>query len=1229
MTKFWLVAVAIAAMPAFAVFDDVTREKYPDADAVLVDGLEDVVYRPDGTYTTVETQVAKVLTEKGRRDESEIVVHYNARYGKTMIESVEIIDESGVARKIDLDSTMKEMVDNNSAGENIYDPMSKKVVCSIPGLKVGEVMRYTIRRETFQSRIENAWADIMVLEWQYPIVKQTVRVTEPVELPIKRAEIRNPLGNVTESVETRPDGRRVRTWVATNSPQAFEEPDMPPMYTQVQVLKLSTAENWQELSRWYWNLCLPHIEKADAAITNKVAEIGRDYAKLYKWVAQEIRYMGLTLEDTSPGYSPHDVDVTFHNRYGVCRDKAGLLVAMLRVAGYDAFPVLIHNGAKMDPVVPMPYFNHAIVAVYAPDDAAANQDGYILMDPTDESSRDIFPAYLSDRSYLVARPEGEGLLTSQSPSPEANSVKIAANGVLAKDGSLLYRAEVAFAGMNDTAYRGALLRKKADDRRKFFERILFLTAPGAEILDFSLEPENLQDTTKPLKLAIEARIPEVLLDGNTRSEFVAPLLSKRIGAVNWLLEGKTALEKRRFALDIASTALVDEELVVKLDDVVGEAVSLPAKVDFDGVIGYTSEYSTEGDTLRVHRRAAVNAVELSPAEYLAVRDLLAREEAAERARPVFAKNNLAGANVRYREYSESVDFTGPRSWVVTNHCVKEILTYDGKKNSAELTFAYNPTWKQVDVVSARVTSPDGKKTTALTEKERNVFDAKWAASAPRYPAAKELVVTLPAVEVGSVIEYTVVETVKDAPLGFYGNWYLDVREPTDLMTIRVGDDKTIVKSPKLLKSETMTADGRLWRERKTVSKRTFADALRCFRAAADVPEIERPSKEIRALVKSARKAGGEAGIKIIRDYVAKNVRVSGPGFWDVPVSLQLTDPAVVLKENYATRVDYIRALTALLREAGYEADVVFSSYDADIDPRIQKMIMSDYPNPAAFGAALVRVTLVEGSFLGIGGEETVYFLGTENEHSPIGATLFARSHYLDPETGHFATIDVPSGKLRDSSRVAIAMKVDADGTAAFDYAKTIYGSEVGDFRREYSEMLPEDRARHFRDLLSGISQAAVATTDLKTDVTGYPATLAFGAKAADFATVGADSITVTVPEFNHLLFSLTGTSRTTPIGVPASGVSETSVSVTFPKGYTEIEHLPDEYVFENPATGAPWVSFAVTHTVSEGVLTVTLRRNIERRKSAMLDKSFFPLVREWTRESSSRPNRTIVVRRAK
>ena len=55
--------------------------------------------------------------------------------------------------------------------------------------------------------------------------------------------------------------------------------------------------------------------------------------------------------------------------------------------------------------------------------------------------------------------------------------------------------------------------------------------------------------------------------------------------------------------------------------------------------------------------------------------------------------------------------------------------------------------------------------------------------------------------------------------------------------------------------------------------------------------------------------------------MAKHVRLTGPSLYEVPLAAQLTDPRTVLKERYATRLDYVRTLCALLRGAGYDADV--------------------------------------------------------------------------------------------------------------------------------------------------------------------------------------------------------------------------------------------------------------------------------------------------------------------
>ena len=60
---------------------------------------------------------------------------------------------------------------------------------------------------------------------------------------------------------------------------------------------------------------------------------------------------------------------------------------MLKTAGFNAYPVLVNVGAKRDPDVPEPSFNHAIVGV------ELKQGEHILMDPTAENTKDLLPSY--------------------------------------------------------------------------------------------------------------------------------------------------------------------------------------------------------------------------------------------------------------------------------------------------------------------------------------------------------------------------------------------------------------------------------------------------------------------------------------------------------------------------------------------------------------------------------------------------------------------------------------------------------------------------------------------------------------------------------------------------------------------------------------------------------------------------------------------------------------------
>ena len=1225
-----LFAVVFGGAVAFAN-DGITLEKYPDADAVSVKSVREITYKTDGTYVDHDEEWVKVLTDKGRREESELVLRYSSRYGSAKVISVSIFDTNGVERVVDVSSTTLETTDNSSMDENIYDPMHRKLVCNVPGLKVGETIHYVYERSVFRSRVEGHWADMSVFEWQCPMLDSTIKVIAPKELPLKKMVVRYPLGNVESSVEEL-DDKIIYTWRATNSAQAFEEPDTPPFYLLVQNLQVSTVESWEELSRWYWDLCVPHLNTADDEIAAKVAEIVADIPEdafmeriraIYKWVAQEIRYMGLTMEDTSPGYAPHDVTITFGNRYGVCRDKAALLVAMLRIAGVEAYPVLIQAGAKKDPEVPQPYFNHAIVAVANPDYVAdpslddQTDNKYILMDPTDESSRDIMPSYLCDCSYMVARPEGETLRTSPVAPAGNNSLIVEASGTLSLDGMIMLTQDITFNGANDNAFRQALLRRSPESRRKVFEAILRARFPGAELMQMEILPEDLRDTESQLKIKLVSRLPEAVLRGNYSDELTPPLISSSLGAVCWMLDGKTALEKRKYPMVINSTASSMENLRLDLGGNLGKPLTLPKDRNITGKYEFSKAYRVEGDTLVVMRYAAVNAVEFSPAEYDELRRTLQEIENAERERPIFGKNQFGNANVHYKLCKNEVDLDGDSNWVTTNTVVKEILTYDGKKNSSELTFSFNPVWEELEIVSAVVSNVDGK-VSYLSSQEINVMDCGWASSAPRYPASKTMVVNLPSVEIGSTISYVVARKVKDAPAPFYGRWYFDTVEPTDEYTVRINDLWRQELMPKMVKVESLAAPTDYWRDNWIISSNSFHNVAARLRLVSDVKGVKGEGKTIAE----------------IRDWMVKHVRISGPSLYEVPIESQLTDPEVVIKERYASRLDYMRTMCALMRGAGYEADVVFSSADGGLNDYMQRRDMEIYPNVYAFSIPLCRVRETTGGWLfgllPFGRKTETYFVGSENEYTPIGVCSYAGSHYFDPATETFEVVTNTSDDYNSYSVRNCRLNVGADGAVDFDVEEKLWGVDVGAFRKEYTEMLPEDRSRHQQELLTGISRSATITKELETDTEGYPARSSYSCRAPNFATVEGDLLTIALPDFYAPLFSLTGVCRETPICLDPIAGEKVSYTITFPEGYTQIEHLPGRFGFRinlYDLQGALFGNSVSSSYDENGRLVVTVERERAPRYQTIFDPEYFGMLKDWSRIASSRSNRTIVVRR--
>ena len=144
----------------------------------------------------------------------------------------------------------------------------------------------------------------------------------------------------------------------------------PPRYGQLATLELSQFRDWAELSA----LMAPLYRKAASLAPNSPLRTEIDRIKAasanpkvratlaLRLVEDQTRYVFLAMN--FGGYVPADADVTWSRRFGDCKGKTVLLLAILQGLGIEAQPAVVNSsgGDGFDERLPMmALFDHVIV----------------------------------------------------------------------------------------------------------------------------------------------------------------------------------------------------------------------------------------------------------------------------------------------------------------------------------------------------------------------------------------------------------------------------------------------------------------------------------------------------------------------------------------------------------------------------------------------------------------------------------------------------------------------------------------------------------------------------------------------------------------------------------------------------------------------------------------------------------------------------------------------------
>jgi hypothetical protein len=361
---------------------------------------------------------------------------------------------------------------------------------------------------------------------------------------------------------------------------------------------VSTFATWNDFAKWWWALIEDEFGDTPA-MRAKVQELTqalsteRDKVRaIARFVGQEIRYNAW--EFGPHGYQPYSAATIFERRFGDCKDKSILMVALLKLIGVEANPVVIKADyfRPNEPleVAMVEHFNHCIAWVKP----TAERPGYYLDATADRNPIEYLRSDDQGANVLHVDESGGSVHPIPYAPPEENArirkvrVALDANGA----GTVTYRD--ASNGGFGVELRYRFGGERGDLPKRFGETVgeAFGTVEVSRI-----ETSHLEDIGAPAMLDAEFRAQNLWTrerDG----------VSLRLAFERFELE-QVALEppaERHFDVVLDRPFLDDLELVYVLPEG-ARIVELPPAVDVaaSGVCSYSLKVEQEGSTVRVHR----------------------------------------------------------------------------------------------------------------------------------------------------------------------------------------------------------------------------------------------------------------------------------------------------------------------------------------------------------------------------------------------------------------------------------------------------------------------------------------------------------------------------------------------------------------------------------------------------------------------------------------------------
>lgn len=401
------------SVPAKELYQAASLVPVPDgANVLLFDDDDSFSFDDAGRLTHVGHYIYKVLTSKGAEGWDSLSVGWDPWHEMRPVIRARVIEPDYTEHNLNPGAITEEPA---RGGDYKTYSDGKRLRAPLPAIAAGVLVEEEyLERETEPFFAPGRVGRSFFGHAEAPVAHSSARFDAPVGLPL-RIETKLLPGVTPKRVES--NGRLTITY-DIGSLEAFDarDPNLPPDEVTFPEIDYSTGASWQTLASEYSKIVDQRAQSdavrsiIDGLVAGKTSAAEKE-AAILDFVDREVRYTGIEFGEAA--IVPHDPSETLALKYGDCKDKATLLVAMLRAAGIPAYVALLNAGSRLDVPANLPgmgLFDHAIV--YVPGTPG------LWIDATDQYARlGQLPINDQGRMALIARPETTSLIKT----PESSS----------------------------------------------------------------------------------------------------------------------------------------------------------------------------------------------------------------------------------------------------------------------------------------------------------------------------------------------------------------------------------------------------------------------------------------------------------------------------------------------------------------------------------------------------------------------------------------------------------------------------------------------------------------------------------------------------------------------------------------------------------------------------------------------------------------------------------------